>query len=137
MASKRWIIGLAVILGAVVLLGLVLAKTIWDWLAAEPEWNPAYFSPEMQERYATPELCYEEYIAALQATDATLYHQVLGYDDPDVDEFPRYEGPVPPIVTLVVDGDRAFIVNANRWEVNLRYVNGRWVFQRETWPWSR
>jgi hypothetical protein len=33
---------------------------------------------------------------------------------------------------LTVEGDHAFIWTANRWEVNLRYVNDRWVFEPES-----
>ncbi len=130
MARRRWIV-----VGIAVVLGLALIGGAWKWLSAGPEWNPAYFTPEIQERYATPEQCYERYVAALQAADATLYYEVLGYDDPNVAGFPRYEGPVPEIETLAVKGDRAFILTSGpeRWEVNLEYVNGRWVFRPETW----
>lgn len=130
MVRKWWIV-----VGVVVVLGLALVGGTWKWLSAEPEWNPVYFTPEVQERYATPEQCYEQYVAALQATDATLYYEVLGYDDPDVTGFPLYEGPVPEIETIEVKDNTAFILTSSpkRWEVNLEYINGRWVFRPETW----
>jgi len=129
MVRKRWIVGV------VLVLGLALIGGAWKWLSAEPEWNPMYFTPETRERYATPEQCYEQYVAALQAADATLYYEVLGYDDPDVAGFPRYEGPMPEVEIIEVKGNTAFILTSTpeRWEVNLEYINGRWVFRPERW----
>ena len=101
------------------------------YASREPAWNPTYFTPRYQEKYATLEQAFELHMKALQATDATLYNEVLGYETGLSDkDFPLYSGPMPTLEELKVDGDWGFIRTDNRWEVSLRWVKGRWVF----WP---
>jgi len=102
------------------------------YASREPAWNPAYFTPHYQGRYATLEQAFELHMKALQATDATLYNEVLGYESGLSDkDFPLYSGPMPTIKELKVDGDWGFIWTDNGWEVNYWRVKGRWVFQPE------
>ena len=122
---KRW---LGVLSG---LLVVILAAALF-WLKQQPSWNPAYFTPDVRQRYATPQDCFVQFVEALQSDDATHYNEVLGYDGAQDADFPRFQGEPPEIVDLTMEGDHAFIWTANRWEVNLRYVNGRWVFEPES-----
>ncbi len=110
---------------------LVLLGSGLAYASREPAWNPTYFTPQYQEKYATLEQAFELHVKALQATDATLYNEVLGYESGLSDkDFPLYSGPMPTIEELNVDGDWGFIWTDNRREVNFRRVKGRWVF----WP---
>ena len=111
---------------------LVLLGGGLAYASREPAWNPAYFTPHYQGKYATLEQAFELHMKALQATDAILYNEVLGYEYGLSDkDFPLYSGPMPTIKELKVDGDWGFIWADTHWEVNFWRVKGRWVFQPE------
>jgi len=110
---------------------LVLLGGGLAYASREPAWNPAYFTPHYQGKYATLEQALELHMKALQATEATLYNEVLGYESGlSEKDFPLYSGPMPTLEELKVEGDWGFIWTDKRWEVNFRRVKGRWVF----WP---
>lgn len=123
---KRWLGVLGVLL-LVVLVGALF------WLKQRPSWNPAYFTPDVRQRYTTPQGCFVQYVRALRYDDAALYNEVLGYDGAQDTDFPRFQGEPPEIAELTVEGNRAFIFTTNpSWEVHLHYVNDRWVFEPES-----
>jgi len=106
------------------------------YASREPAWNPVHFTPQHLEKYATVEQVFELYVRALQATDASLYNEVLGYESGLSDEdFPLHSGSVPTLEELKVEGDWAFIWTdthtGTHWEANYWRVKGRWVFQPE------
>ena len=118
--------------GGLALLALLLAGVFI--LAQEPRWNPAYFTPVHQERYATVESTLQEYVAALGETDPARYNEVLGYESSlSAEDFPLYSGPTPGIEELKIRGNWAFVWTDNRWECYFRRVQGRWVFWPEDW----
>jgi len=130
---RRRLLFVTLLLAAIllVLLGGGLA-----YASREPAWNPAYFTPHYQGKYATLEQAFELHMKALQATEATLYNEVLGYESGLSDkDFPLYSGPMPTIKELKVDGDWGFIWTdthtGTHWEANYWRVKGRWVFQPE------
>ena len=126
MMRKRWFEAL----GSLLLVVLVVALF---WLKQQPSWNLAYFTPDVRQRYVTPRDCFVQYVRALRSDDAALYNEVLGYDGAQDADFPLFQGEPPEIAELTVEGNRAFIFTTNPgWEVHLHYVNGRWVFEPES-----
>ena len=117
--------------GALILLLVTIGTAAYA--RQEPPWNPAYFTPDVRQRYTTPQDCFVQYVKALQSEDAAHYNEVLGYDGAQDADFPLFRGEPPEIAELTVEGNRAFIFTTNpSWEVHLHYVNRRWVFEPES-----
>lgn len=127
MNDRRGWIAVGIMLGVLLLAGGIV-------LAQEPRWDPAYFTPVQQEKYATLERTFQEYVAALRSQDPTLYNELLGYESSlSPADFPLYTGPTPRVEEMETRGDWALIWTDNRWECYFRRVQGRWVFWPEDW----
>jgi len=109
------------------ILGLVVAVI----LARSLQFNPAFFTPEYQARYSTPEAAFDGIWDSKIGGDKKLMEAVLGHDLPaDLVMAPSPSTPRPKIEKVSRSKNSAYILGTN-WGGSFENVGGRWVFQNE------
>jgi ABC-type sugar transport system permease subunit len=108
------------------IIGLVVAVI----LARSLKFNPAFFTPEYQAKYATPEAAFEGIWKSHIGGDRKLYEAVLGHDWPGDTWTPSSTITRPEIEWVDIDKTHAYIKAAG-WGGSFEKLGGRWVFQNE------
>ncbi len=108
------------------ILGLVVAVI----LARSLKFNLAFFTPEYQAKYATPEAAFEGIWESHIGGDKKLYETVLGRDLPGASWSPSF-AKTRPVIEKVVRGKTHAYIKAAGWGGSFEKLNGRWIFQNE------
>ncbi|MBN1939136.1 MAG: hypothetical protein JW843_06095 [Candidatus Aminicenantes bacterium] len=110
---------------------LILGLVVVVISARSLQFNPAFFGPEYQTKYSTPEAAFDGIWESLISGDKKLYEAVLGHDLPGEKNMAPSPSMTRPAIEKVVLGKTRAYILATGWGGSFEKLGGRWVFQNE------